>query len=121
MAGPAPRGTAGTALAAFRVYTQPRVAAFLFIGFASGLPLALAGATLAARLERAGVSLTEIGLISLVALAYSLKFFWAPVVDRMPLPLLTRWFVHPMSIVMCVMIVFGLSPESMTRPALSRS
>ena len=90
MAESAPRGTAGSALAALRVYTRPRVAAFLFLGFASGLPLALTGATLAARLERAGVSLTEIGLISLVGLAYSLKFLWAPVVDRVPLPLLTR-------------------------------
>lgn len=84
-------GGRAAALAALRVYLHPRVAAFLFLGFASGLPLGLTGATLSARLERAGVSLTEIGLISLVGLAYSLKFLWSPVVDRVPLPLLTRW------------------------------
>jgi PAT family beta-lactamase induction signal transducer AmpG len=77
--------------AALAVYLDRRVASLLFFGFSSGLPLALTGATLAARLERAGVSLTEIGLIGLVGIAYSLKFVWSPIVDRMPLPLLTRW------------------------------
>jgi len=77
--------------AALSVYLDRRVASLLFFGFSSGLPLALTGATLAARLERSGVSLTEIGLIGLVGIAYSLKFLWSPVVDRLPLPLLTRW------------------------------
>jgi len=74
------------------VYLDRRVASLLFFGFSSGLPLALTGATLAARLERSGVSLTDIGLIGLVGVAYSLKFVWSPVVDRMPLPLLTGRF-----------------------------
>jgi MFS transporter, PAT family, beta-lactamase induction signal transducer AmpG len=77
---------------ALRVYRDPRVLSLLFLGFSSGLPLALTGATLAARLEQAGVSLTEIGLFGLVGVAYTLKFVWSPVVDRMPLPLLTRRF-----------------------------
>jgi len=77
---------------AFRVYRDPRVLSLLFLGFSSGLPLALTGATLAARLEQAGVSLTEIGLFGLVGVAYTLKFLWSPVVDRMPLPVLTRRF-----------------------------
>ena len=75
---------------ALAVYLDRRVASLLFFGFSSGLPLALTGATLAARLERAGVSLTDIGLIGLVGTAYSLKFLWSPFVDRVPLPLLTR-------------------------------
>jgi len=77
---------------ALRVYSDRRVLSLLFLGFSSGLPLALTGATLAARLSQAGVSLTEIGLFGLVGIAYTLKFVWSPVVDRMPLPLLTRRF-----------------------------
>lgn len=76
----------------FAVYRHPRVLAVLFLGFASGLPLALTGATLAVRLTEVGVSLAGIGAFALVATPYSLKFLWAPLVDRMPLPLLTRLF-----------------------------
>ena len=77
---------------ALAVYRDRRVLSLLFLGFSSGLPLALTGATLAARLEQAGVSLTEIGLFGLVGIAYTLKFVWSPLVDRMPLPVLTRRF-----------------------------
>ena len=76
--------------AAAWVYGDRRVASLFFFGFASGLPLALTGATLAAWFTEAGASLTEIGLVSLVGLAYALKFLWSPLVDRLPLPLLTR-------------------------------
>ncbi|NKB55435.1 MAG: MFS transporter [Alphaproteobacteria bacterium] len=72
------------------VYSDRRVASLFFFGFSSGLPLALTGATLAAWFTEAGASLTEIGLVSLVGLAYALKFLWSPLVDRLPLPLLTR-------------------------------
>lgn len=77
---------------AIAVYLDRRVLSLMFLGFSSGLPLALTGATLAARLERAGVSLTEIGLFGFVGIAYSLKFLWSPLVDRMPLPVLTKRF-----------------------------
>ena len=73
------------------IYGDRRVASLFFFGFSSGLPLALTGATLAAWFTEAGASLTEIGLVSLVGLAYALKFLWSPLVDRLPLPLLTRF------------------------------
>ena len=72
------------------IYGDRRVASLFFFGFSSGLPLALTGATLAAWFTEAGASLTEIGLVSLVGLAYAFKFLWSPLVDRLPLPLLTR-------------------------------
>ena len=72
------------------VYGDRRVASLFFFGFSSGLPLALTGATLAAWFTETGASLTEIGLVSLVGLAYALKFLWSPLVDRLPVPLLTR-------------------------------
>jgi PAT family beta-lactamase induction signal transducer AmpG len=68
------------------LYRDPRLLAILVMGFASGLPLALTGATLAIWMRQAGVSLTAIGLFALVGLAYNLKFLWAPVIDRVSLP-----------------------------------
>ena len=64
--------------------------AILCMGFASGLPLALTGSTLAIWLASAHVSMTAIGLFAGVGLAYTLKFLWAPVVDRVAVPILTR-------------------------------
>ena len=73
------------------VYAERRVLAILFLGFASGLPLALTGQTLAVWMKEEGVSLTAIGLFALVGLPYVLKFAWAPAIDAVRIPLLTRW------------------------------
>ena len=75
--------------AALSVYREPRLVAILLMGFSSGLPLALTGATLSLRLADIGVSLTAIGLFTLVRFSYSFKFLWAPVIDRLPLPGIT--------------------------------
>jgi MFS transporter, PAT family, beta-lactamase induction signal transducer AmpG len=74
---------------ALRLYSDRRIVAILAMGFSSGLPLALTGATLAIWLKEDGVSLVAIGLFAQVGLSYNLKFLWAPVVDRVSLPLLT--------------------------------
>lgn len=71
------------------VYANPKVRALLFLGFSSGLPFALVLTTLSARLRQAGIDRSTIGYFSLVGLAYSLKFFWSPVVDRVRWPLLS--------------------------------
>lgn len=76
-------------LAALGVYRDRRMLAILCMGFSSGLPYALTGSTLSIWLRTEGVSLTDIGLFSLVGLAYILKFLWSPVLDRVALPLLT--------------------------------
>lgn len=75
---------------ALGAYSHPRVCAMLFLGFASGLPFPLVLTTLSARLRQSGIDRTTIGYFSLVGLAYSLKFFWSPIVDRLQLPLLRR-------------------------------
>ena len=105
----------GEWLASLAVYRDRRVLSLLFLGFSSGLPLALTGATLAARLEQAGVSLTEIGLFGLVGIAYSLKFLWSPLVDRLPLPVLTRRFGRRrgwMLLAQCALVlaIAGMAP-----------
>lgn len=72
------------------VYRHRNVRAMLFLGFAAGLPLLLVFSTLSAWLREAGIALGSIGLLSFVLTAYSIKVFWAPVVDRLALPWLTR-------------------------------
>jgi MFS transporter, PAT family, beta-lactamase induction signal transducer AmpG len=70
---------------------QPKVAVMLALGFSSGLPFLLTGNTLGYWLRDEGTSLTAIGFLSWVGLAYSLKFLWAPVVDRLDAPLFGRF------------------------------
>ncbi len=79
-----------------RVFTQRKMAAILFLGFSSGLPFFLTNRTLQAWMTLEGVDLGTIGLFSLVTLPYSLKFLWAPVMDRFVPPFLGRrrgWLV----------------------------
>jgi PAT family beta-lactamase induction signal transducer AmpG len=73
---------------AILVYLRPRVITMLFLGFAAGLPFLLVFSTLSAWLKTAGISLSVIGFFGWVGITYSIKVFWAPVVDRVPLPLL---------------------------------
>lgn len=81
---------AGAWIKSLAVYADRRVLSILFLGFSSGLPILLTGATLSAWLREVGVTRTAIGFITLVGLAYGLKFVWSPLVDRMPIPILTR-------------------------------
>ena len=76
--------------ASLEVYLKPRVVGMLFLGFSSGLPFLLVFSTLSAWLAQEGVSKTTIGFFSWIGMMYSIKFFWAPVVDRFPLPVLGR-------------------------------
>jgi PAT family beta-lactamase induction signal transducer AmpG len=73
------------------VLTDGRIALMLPLGFSSGLPFLLVFSTLSTWLREAGISLTAIGLMSWVGLAYSFKFLWAPIVDRYDVPVLTRF------------------------------
>ncbi len=63
----------------------------LLLGFSAGLPLLLVLGTLSFWLREAGIDRTTIGYLSWVGLAYGFKWVWAPLVDRLPIPLLTRW------------------------------
>ncbi|MGV3635845.1 MAG: MFS transporter, partial [Pseudorhodoplanes sp.] len=84
---PAAKPTWSDALA---VYLKPRVLIVILLGFSSGLPLALSGATLAIWMTESGVNLRTIGLYALVGLPYTLKFLWAPLVDALDIPILSR-------------------------------
>lgn len=76
--------------AALTLYRQPKVLRMALLGFSAGLPLLLVFGTLSFWLREAGIDRTTIGWVSGVALLYGLKWVWAPLVDRMPLPGLTR-------------------------------
>ena len=70
---------------------QPKVLVMLLLGFSSGIPLYLVGNTLGFWMRENGIELSTIGFLSWVGLAYSLKFLWAPLVDKVDAPVLGRW------------------------------
>lgn len=102
-----------------RVYAEPPVARMLLLGFAAGLPLLLVLGTLSYRLREAGIDRTTIGFLSWVGLAYAFKWVWAPLVDRLPLPLLTRTLGRRRSWLLAAQlaIVAGLAGMALTDAA----
>ncbi len=74
---------------ALSAWTHPRVVTMLFFGFSAGVPLLLIFSTLSLWLREAGISRSAVTFFSWAALGYSFKFVWAPLIDTLPLPLLT--------------------------------
>ncbi|WP_019614187.1 AmpG family muropeptide MFS transporter [Psychromonas ossibalaenae] len=74
-----------------KIYLEKRVAILFFFGFSAGLPILLVFSTLSFWLREAGVSRASIGFFSWIALAYAFKWIWSPFVDRLSIPILTRW------------------------------
>lgn len=77
-------------LTTLKAITRPKVAVMLALGFSSGLPFMLVGNTLGYWLRESGIALATIGFLSWVGLAYSLKFVWAPLIDKIDAPLLGK-------------------------------
>src|SRR5437870_2835842 len=84
------QGLKPSKLGRVRVYFRPRALTMLLLGFSSGLPFLLTGNTLGYWLRDEGTSLTAIGFLSWVGIAYSLKPLYAPIMDRSDAPLLGR-------------------------------
>lgn len=96
----------------FAAYAEPRVVMVLLLGFSSGLPLLLTFSTLSAWLKGEGISRTAIGIFALVGTPYALKFLWSPLIDRLPLPVLTGWLGRRRSwglLIQALLIVFILA------------
>jgi PAT family beta-lactamase induction signal transducer AmpG len=109
----APKATWRESLA---VYLKRRVLIVLFLGFSSGLPLALSGSTLLVWMREVGVDLGTIGLFALVGTPYTLKFLWAPLVDALHIPLFTNrfgrrrgWLVFAQLILMATILLLALA------------
>jgi MFS transporter, PAT family, beta-lactamase induction signal transducer AmpG len=97
------------------VYFKARVLIVLFLGFSAGLPLALSSSTLLVWVSEAGVDLRTIGLFAFIGTPYTIKFLWAPLVDALDAPLLSRplgrrrgWLVFSQLLLMAAIALLGL-------------
>ena len=106
---------------ALRVYLEPASLRMLLLGFSAGLPLLLVFGTLSFWLREAGIDRSTIGYLSWVGLAYGFKWVWSPLVDRLPIPLLTRWLGRRRSWLLLSqsVIMVALVCMALTDPKLS--
>ena len=106
---------------AFKIYLEPASLRMLALGFSAGLPLLLVLGTLSFWLREAGIDRTTIGYLSWVGLAYAFKWTWAPLVDRLPIPLLTRALGRRRSWLLLaqVTIILGLVAMSFNDPKVA--
>lgn len=115
----------------FRAFLHPRVLTMLFLGFAAGVPILLIFSSLSLWLGEAGVERKAVTFFSWAALGYSFKFVWAPLIDKLPLPFLTRvlgrrraWLlVAQLSIMVAIVLMGSIDPavgqENLTLMALA--
>ena len=96
------------------IYKDIRVVRLLFFGFSSGLPILLIFSTLSLWLKSAGIDRSTITLFSWAGLAYSFKFLWAPVIDKIPLPIFTKklghrrsWLILSQLFLITLLIILG--------------
>jgi MFS transporter, PAT family, beta-lactamase induction signal transducer AmpG len=103
---------------ALKVYAEPATLRMLLLGFSAGLPLLLVFGTLSFWLREAGIDRTTIGFLSWVGLAYAFKWVWAPLVDRLPIPVLTRLLGRRRSWLLLAqaMVIAGLVGLALTDP-----
>ncbi|OYU30402.1 MAG: AmpG family muropeptide MFS transporter [Comamonadaceae bacterium PBBC2] len=101
------------------LYLQPASLRMLLLGFSAGLPLLLVLGTLSFRLREAGIDRSTIGYLSWVGLAYGVKWMWAPLVDRLPIPLLTArlgrrrsWLLLSQVVIMAGLVGMALNDPS---------
>ena len=101
-----------------KIYLHPRAITLLFFGFSSGLPILLVFGTLSFWLREAGVERSLITYFSWVGLAYGVKWLWAPLVDRLSLPLLSTWLGRRRSWLLLsqIMLVIGLTGLAFSNP-----
>ena len=97
-----------------QVFRSRSIAVITFLGFSSGLPLALTGGTLQAWMTVAGVDIRTIGIFALVGLPYTLKFLWSPLMDRFVPPWLGRrrgWII-----ITQLSLIIGISAMAFSSP-----
>src|SRR5437879_68455 len=103
------------------VYTQQRVLIVLLLGFSSGLPLALSGSTLRFWLRESHIDLETIGLFALVGTPYTIKFLWAPFVDALEVPFLSKilgrrrgWLILSQLLLVAAILLLGFCNPALT-------
>ncbi len=108
------------------VYLQRRVLIVMFLGFSSGLPLALSGSTLLIWMRETGVNLGTIGLFALVGTPYTLKFLWAPLDDALDVPVLSKllgrrrgWLLLSQLLLIAAIVLLGACDPSVSALAVA--
>lgn len=103
----------------FRAFLHPRVITMLFFGLSAGIPLLLIFSSLGLWLREAGVERATVTFFSWAALGYSFKFVWAPLVDCLPLPFLTRklgrrraWILVSQLAIITSILLMGMTDPS---------
>lgn len=106
-------------LESIRAFSQPPVIAMLFLGISAGIPLLLIFSSLGLWLREAGIERATVTYFSWAALGYSFKFVWAPLVDKLALPLLTNWLGHRRSWILFsqIMIITAIALMASINPA----
>jgi len=101
-------------------FLHPRVMTMLFLGFSAGVPILLIFSSLSLWLREAGIERSAVTYFSWAALGYSFKFVWAPLIDRLPLPLLTALMGRRRAwlLVAQLAIIGAIVWMAMTNPAL---
>ncbi len=104
-----------------KVYLEAPTLRMLALGFSAGLPLLLVLGTLSFWLREAGIDRSTIGFLSWVGLAYAFKWVWAPLVDRLPIPLATRMLGRRRSWLLLAqgLVMIGLCGMAFTDPKYS--
>ncbi len=105
---------------ALKSLCQRRVVAMLFLGFSAGIPLLLIFSSLGLWLREAGTERAAVTYFSWAALGYSFKFVWAPLVDQLPVPGLTRWLgrrrawilVAQGAIILSILVMASIDPAA---------
>jgi PAT family beta-lactamase induction signal transducer AmpG len=108
---------------AFKAFLDRRALIMLFLGFSAGIPILLIFSSLSLWLGEAGIDKSAVTFFSWAALGYSFKFVWAPLIDELPVPLLTKslgrrraWLLIAQSLIICAICIMAFSD-----PALGQS
>lgn len=104
---------------AFGAFIHPRVITMLFLGLSAGIPILLIFSTLSIWLREAGVDRSTVTYFSWAALGYSFKFVWAPLIDRLPFPVLhslmgrrRSWLIISQIAIIAAILWMGLTDPS---------
>jgi len=108
---------------AFKSFLHPRVLTMLFMGFSAGVPILLIFSSLSLWLAEAGLKKSAVTFFSWTALGYSFKFVWAPLVDRLPIPVLTRYMGRRRSWLLLsqLAVICAIATMAMIDPATGES
>ena len=108
---------------AFTAFLDRRAAIMLFLGFSAGIPILLIFSSLSLWLGEAGIEKSAVTFFSWAALGYSFKFVWAPLIDELPVPFLTKslgrrraWLLIAQILIICAICIMAFSD-----PALGQS